>query len=90
MTWNHRVVREFYPNARGSDRYMFSIREVYYREKKGDPKAWSGNPREPIGSNLEELRECLTMMLWATYKPALEPTGRGGHKLREIKKRGKR
>ena len=32
MSWNHRVVRRFYPNTHMDDSMLYEIHEVYYNE----------------------------------------------------------
>lgn len=45
----------------------FTIREVFYR-KNGKPYLHSQEDQAPGGDTIDELRHCLTMMLFDTYR----------------------
>ena len=71
MTWNHRVIRTKVRRKHGSET-TYDIREVYYR-KSGKPYMYSSEARPVFGNTLTELREILSMMLAATFKPLFCP-----------------
>lgn len=83
MSWNYRVIRRTGGYGCGIEGkwVSFCIHEVYYT-KRGRPKSWSEDPQDPHGETLEELRDCLNMMLAALDKPVLEERG---NKLAEVK-----
>ena len=62
MSWNYRLIERD---------GLISIHEVYYNES-GEPRAWTENPVAPFGETVEDVRECLNMMIQALGKPVLK------------------
>ena len=84
MSWNHRVRRRVLRNRAGTRETFYDIVEVLY-DKKDRPWGSTEESMAPVGNTMDELRECLTMMLRATWAPIYDekkdrvgtPPGRG-------------
>lgn len=66
MGWNYRVMRRVV-----NGEVDLSIREVYYGGD-GQVHAWTVEPVDPHGENLEELRDSLNRMLACLDQPVLD------------------
>lgn len=90
MTWNYRVLkRENEHTTDPDEKYYYGIHEVYYR-KNNKIKLWTIEPIIPYGSSVEELKECLNLMLKdSSDRPVLEEYTNilGQTRLREIKEK---
>jgi len=60
MSWNYRVMQDGYDGL--------TIREVFY--SGGKVRLWT-REQEPYGEDMDELRDCLKLMLGACDKPIL-------------------
>ena len=71
MTWNHRVMRRVIKMPSGRRETFYDIREVFYNGR-GKPDTYTADGIAPGGNALAELREELSMMLAATYRPIFQ------------------
>ena len=72
--WNYRVVRTEWKSEHGDVEVTYSMREVFYQD--GKPRAYSENPRFPLGESVSELKDDLIMMAASFSKPVLDETMR--------------
>jgi hypothetical protein len=56
MSWNHRVVRRFYPNTHMDDSMLYEIYEVYYNSD-GTINAIMGEPIRIREESIDDLRQ---------------------------------
>lgn len=65
MTWNHRVVRRFYPNTHMDDSMLYEIYEVYYNEDgtieglTEDPISISEESIDDLRATVDRIKKCL-------------------------------
>jgi hypothetical protein len=69
MTWNHRVMRMYYP-----DETQFEIHEVYYDTPDGPPRSYTKNAVGVAAEDLAGVEWTLKAMLAALEKPVLTPS----------------
>lgn len=66
MSWNHRVVRRFYPNTHMDDSMLYEIYEVYYKEDgtidgiTEEPIRIREESMDDLRKTVERLTKCLT------------------------------
>jgi len=85
MSWNYRVIRKK-SDVVIDEPFYYEIHEVYYN-KNGKPDSWTTDSIAPSGDSLEDLQQCLKLMLNDTKKPILEivVNKKGNEKLVEVK-----
>ena len=65
MSWNHRVVRRFYPNTHMDDSMLYEIHEVYYNEDgtieylTEEPVSIMEETVDALRITIERLAKCL-------------------------------
>ena len=70
MSWNHRVVRRFYPNTHMDDSMLYEIYEVYYKEDG----TIDGITEEPIRireESIDDLRKTMERLTQCLTKPII-------------------
>ena len=71
MSWNHRVVRRFYPNTHMDDSMLYEIYEVYYNED-GTIQGLTENPISIREESLEDLKTTLQRISKCLDNPIID------------------
>ena len=71
MSWNHRVVRRFYPNTHMDDSMLYEIYEVYYKED-GTIQGLTENPISIGEESLEDLKTTLQRITKCLDNPIID------------------
>ncbi len=72
--WNYRIIKRT-----AEESATYGIHEVYY-DKKDEAESWTGEPVEPMGESLGELREDIFHFMSAFRYPVLVEAEESGKK----------
>lgn len=71
MSWNHRIVRRFYPNTHMDDSMLYEIYEVFYKEDG----TIDGITEEPIRireETVDDLRKTIERLTKCLEQPIID------------------
>lgn len=71
MSWNHRVVRRFYPNTHMDDSMLYEIYEVYYKED-GNIDGITEEPIRIREENIDDLRKTVERLTECLEQPIID------------------
>lgn len=71
MSWNHRVVRRFYPNTHMDDSMLYEIYEVYY-DKEGRIEGLTEEPIKIREESVDDLRKTIERLTKCLEQPIID------------------
>ena len=71
MSWNHRVVRRFYPNTHMDDSMLYEIYEVYY-DKDGKINGLTEEPIRIREESMDDLRKTMERLTKCLEQPIID------------------
>lgn len=71
MSWNHRVVRRFYPNTHMDDSMLYEIYEVYY-DKDGKINGLTEEPIRIREESMDYLRKTMERLTKCLEQPIID------------------
>lgn len=71
MSWNHRVVRRFYPNTHMDDSMLYEIYEVYY-DKDGNIQGITEEPIRISEETVDDLRKTVERLTKCLNNPVID------------------
>ena len=71
MSWNHRVVRRFYPNTHMDDSILYEIYEVYYNQD-GTINAITEEPIRIREETVDDLRKTVERLTKCLNSPIID------------------
>ena len=71
MSWNHRVVRRFYPNTHMDDSMLYEIYEVYY-DKDGKINGLTEEPIRISEETVDDLRKTVERLTKCLESPIID------------------
>ena len=71
MSWNHRVVRRFYPNTHMDDSILYEIHEVYY-DKDGTIGSITQEPISIMEETVDDLRKTVERLTKCLESPIID------------------
>ena len=71
MSWNHRVVRRFYPNTHMDDSILYEIHEVYY-DKDGTIGSLTQEPISIMEETVDDLRKTVERLTKCLESPIID------------------
>ena len=71
MSWNHRVVRRFYPNTHMDDSMLYEIYEVYYN-KDGTINGITEEPIRIREETVDDLRKTVERLTKCLNSPIID------------------
>jgi hypothetical protein len=71
MSWNHRVVRRFYPNTHMDDSMLYEIYEVYY-DKEGKIEGITEEPIKIREESVDDLRKTIERLTKCLEQPIID------------------
>ena len=71
MSWNHRVVRRFYPNTHMDDSILYEIHEVYY-DKDGTIGSLTQEPISIMEETVDDLRKTVERLTKCLDSPIID------------------
>ena len=71
MSWNHRVVRRFYPNTHMDDSMLYEIYEVYY-DKEGKIEGLTEEPIKIREETVDDLRKTIERLTKCLEQPIID------------------
>lgn len=71
MSWNHRVVRRFYPNTHMDDSMLYEIYEVYY-DKDGNINGLTEEPIKIREETVDDLRKTIERLTKCLESPIID------------------
>lgn len=71
MSWNHRVIRRFYPNTHMDDSMLYEIYEVYY-DKEGKIEGLTEEPIKIREETVDDLRKTIERLTKCLEQPTID------------------
>ena len=71
MSWNHRVVRRFYPNTHMDDSMLYEIYEAYY-DKDGKINGLTEEPIRIREESMDDLRKTMERLTKCLEQPIID------------------
>lgn len=71
MSWNHRVVRRFYPNTHMDDSILYEIYEIYY-DKDGNVDGITEEPIKIREETVDDLRKTIERLTKCLEQPIID------------------
>jgi hypothetical protein len=71
MSWNHRVVRRFYPNTHMDDSILYEIHEVYY-DKDGTIGSITEEPISIMEETVDDLKKTVERLTKCLESPIID------------------